>query len=122
VILDLVKAGGGADAETARRTNIEALVQSLRERGYAPDRVGRPGPHRSIGVPVLREPGSEDVLGAIVMFWYLSVMPERLAAQRYLAALNDLASQISRGVAQHLRDAAPSADGHKLTAPYRSVG
>jgi IclR family mhp operon transcriptional activator len=102
VILNLVKATDGPDARAVRTTDLEALVRSIRERGYAPDRAGRPGPHRSIGVPILRQPHSEDVLGAIVMFWYLSVMPERQAAQRFVPVLNDLAGRIALGVAHHL--------------------
>jgi IclR family mhp operon transcriptional activator len=103
VILDLVLASDTPDAETARTTNIPALVAQIRERGYAPDRVGRPGPHRSIGVPVLRTPGSEEVLGSLVMFWYLSVMPERQAVQRYLGPLQELAAEIAAEVERRAR-------------------
>ena len=102
VIVELVRAQDTADGELARTTNTEALASAIRERGYAPDRIGRPGPHRSIGVPVLREAGSEEVLGSIVMFFYLSVMSERQAAERYLGALNALAGEIAAGVTRHL--------------------
>ena len=116
VIRDLILAGDTADAEAARTINVEALVRQVRERGYAPDRVGRPGPHRSIGVPVLREAGSEQAIGSIVMFWYLSVMPEPQAVQRYLGPLHDLAARISQALQARMSGAPAPAPPPRLHA------
>lgn len=114
IILDLILASGSPDAEAARQTNVEALVAGAREKGYAPDRIGRPGAHRSFGVPVLREAGSEEVVGSIVMFWYVSVMSEKQAVQRFLGPVRDLAERISCELAARMRGEAfggPSVSG-----------
>jgi IclR family mhp operon transcriptional activator len=110
-ILKIAMAGESPDMMIAMNPErVEAIVEAARQQGYAGDRRDRPGPYRSLAIPVMAAGGTGEVLGALVIFWYVSVMSERQASQRYVQPLYDLADKIARGVVQVTDGEAPERD------------
>jgi IclR family mhp operon transcriptional activator len=89
--------------------SIAAMVEKVRRDGYAA--IVRPPADatRSMAVPVLEAGVPDRPLGAIVMFYYHSVMSEAEAARKYLGLLNGLAAQIAQGMEEARRSEAVSA-------------
>ena len=89
--------------------NVAAIVEKVRRDGYAA--IIRPpaDPTRSIAVPVLEAGVPDRPLGAIVMFYYQSVMSEAEAVRKYLGLLNALSAQIAQGLEDTRRSEAVSA-------------
>lgn len=82
---------------------IAAMVEKVRRDGYAAI-VRPPGDAtRSIAVPVLEAGATDRPLGAIVMFYYHSVMSEAEAVRKYLGLLRALADQIALGLEEARR-------------------
>lgn len=98
-ILKLVRTADPAQvADVGGPKAIAALVERVRRDGYAA--IVRPpaDPTRSLAVPVLEAGVRDRPLGAIVMFYYHSVMSEAQAAGKYLGLLQGLADQIALGL------------------------
>jgi IclR family mhp operon transcriptional activator len=98
-ILKMARTADLAEADTSSPEQQRAIVEMTRRQRYAGDRRDRPGPYRAIAIPVMAAPPGGEILGALVIFYYVSVMSERQAAERYLAPLYALAGEIARGVA-----------------------
>jgi IclR family transcriptional regulator, mhp operon transcriptional activator len=106
-LLEIAKSSDSADARIAASPAcVQRIVNGVRRGRYAGNRRDRAGPYRSLAIPLAQAGSKDTILGAMVMFWYGSVMTERQAAQRYLRPLYDLADEIARGVS-----AAQSRDG-----------
>jgi IclR family transcriptional regulator, mhp operon transcriptional activator len=114
VILKFVKSSDAADARIAASPErVQTIIDVVRRRRYATGQPIRPGPYRSLAIPVMGARSCDDLLGAMVMFWYGSVMTERQAAGRYLQPLYDLAEQIAHGVESSLKGANDT-DPHRI--------
>jgi IclR family mhp operon transcriptional activator len=95
-ILTMLQSSDSAEAEFARSCErIDAMIDKIRLRRYATEPRGRPGPFRSLAIPIGGPRPGQDILGSMVMHWYGSVMSEQQAVQRYLGELYDLADQIA---------------------------
>lgn len=108
-MLKILKDSKMGDAEIANDPErAEAMVEKIRRCRYAIDWPGRPGRYRSFAVPILASGPGEETLGAIVFFWYGSVMSEKQAVLKYLDQLYDLAGQISDDLSASLTFPSPA--------------
>jgi IclR family mhp operon transcriptional activator len=104
VMLQMLKSswheGDARRAQNEQR--MEAMACKIRELGYAAGWPARPGAYRSFAVPVLAVEPSDAVLGALVMFWYASVMSEPQAVLKHLDRVHAMVAEIARTVNDHL--------------------
>lgn len=93
--------------EVGGTTALAGLVERIRRDGYATIVRPRPDPTRSFAVPILQPGAIDRPLGAIVVFYYHSVMSEEEATGRYLGLLRDLADETGVGLlrAQEVQEA-----------------
>jgi IclR family mhp operon transcriptional activator len=112
LILEIAGDPESPDAAAAREGDrVAAMVQRARQRGYASDRYDRPGPYRSLGIPVMDTTPGGGILGSMVMFWYGSVMSREQAARRYLDLLYGLADRMATSLTARLQ---PTGDDHTV--------
>jgi IclR family mhp operon transcriptional activator len=107
-MLEIFRTAGTVDAEVAQcAARVEAIVAKVCRNRYAVDRPGRLGRYRSFAVPIAAPGSGEEILGAMVLFWYGSVMSEKQVVSRYLDGLYDLVGRISCDLSASLAFAAP---------------
>jgi IclR family mhp operon transcriptional activator len=88
---DEIEEAGGLD-------NVAVMVERVRRDGYATIVWPAQDPTRSFSIPILDRGAHDQPLGAVVMFYYASVMTEPEAVGKYLAPLRELADAIAVGV------------------------
>jgi IclR family mhp operon transcriptional activator len=105
-ILQSIRSSNGPEsAITADSARVERMVQAIRRVGYATIRQWPGSPARRIAIPIRASESAEDVLAAMVMFWYPSVMTVGQAARKYLDELNCLAARIATALHAELDSA-----------------
>lgn len=105
LILDIARATDTPDRKIANMPGqVERIVSNVRGQRHAANSPKRPGSHSAIAIPILATHEREEALGAIVLFYYRSVLSEREAVARYLQPLYELAGRIAQGVEEsHLQ-------------------
>ena len=108
VILNLVEASeAGEIAGAGGREQIAAVTRRVRRDGYATIVWGPDDATRSFAVPILEPDVADRPLGALVMFYYRTVMTEAQAVDRYLGLIRGMADEIATGLQRRKMEVAP---------------
>lgn len=98
-ILKLIDAADPHELDTAGGAEaIAAMVERVRRDGYATIVWPASDPTRSFSIPIFDRRAADQPLGAVVMFYYGSVMSEAEAIAKYLLPMRELAAAIAAGV------------------------
>jgi IclR family mhp operon transcriptional activator len=109
-VLKLIAAADpGEIAESGGLEQIDAMVERVRRDGYATIVWPSGDPTRSFSIPILDQGAADQPLGAVVMFYYASVMTEPEAVGTYLAPMRELADRIAAGLEEARALAEPPA-------------